>query len=53
MLYIDTYINAPGKVYVRYLKPILPHEVSNREQMARLVSVYVYICIYIVSPYII
>lgn len=29
-------MNIPGKVYVRYLPPIYPHEAQTREQMSRL-----------------
>lgn len=34
---VGTYVNRTGKVFVRYLNPILPEEAIDREHMCRLV----------------
>ena len=33
-----TYVNQTGKIYIRYLKPIMPHEAKSRDEMHNLVS---------------
>lgn len=34
---VNTWVNVPGRVYVRFLDPILPSEASSREENCRLV----------------
>ncbi len=34
---VGSWINTPGKVVVRYLKPVLPTEATSRDEMMRLV----------------
>jgi hypothetical protein len=35
--YEGTYVNQTGKIYIRYLKPIMPHEAKSRDEMHNLV----------------
>ncbi len=36
---IGNWVGNTGRVYVKYLKPIMPSEVSSRDEMNQLVSV--------------